>query len=282
MFDAVIRLIERVLHRIGPFVHCVVAGPARRRDRLTPPTKRADFLSAIGNGTALEIGPFNNPMLIGQKTAYFDVLDTAALKARARRFDLDPTRVPEVDFVSPTGDLGIVDRRFSAVLTCHSIEHQPDLIEHLKQVERVLEPGGRYYAIVPDKRYCFDHFMSLSTIEEVREAHRERRRVHTPDAVRAHHLSITHNFPMRHWIGRHGKPATGDDEHHIADTDAERASNGEYVDVHAWFLSPPQFRRIVDTLYEAGDIGLRPVDIHATRLGELEFFAVLERPDITD
>lgn len=278
MRDMVNRVTEKVLHRIGPAIHHAMSGQARRRDRLTPPTSRAEFLGAIGDDTALEIGPFNNPMLVGEKTAYFDVLDTSALKARAGTFDLDPTSVPEVEFVSPTGDLGIVDRRFAAVLTCHSIEHQPDLIEHLKQVERVLEPGGRYYAIIPDKRYCFDHFMPLSTLDQVREAHREHRRVHTPAAVRAHHLSITHNFPMRHWIGRHGEPAADNETRRIAEADAERAAQGDYVDVHAWFLSPPRFKSIVDALYAAGDIGLRPVAVHATRFGELEFFAVLERP----
>ncbi len=55
---------------------------------------------------------------------------------------LDAHRTPKIEYLSPTGDLTIVNRRFHAVLSSHCIEHQPDLIRHLQHVAALLDPGG--------------------------------------------------------------------------------------------------------------------------------------------
>lgn len=277
MLQATKRTARNAVLSIVPAVFRWGSAPSRRRHGLAKPTDRSTFVGTIGSDVSLEIGPFNNPVLTGPTVSYFDVLETDALRARAIEIGLDPANVPKVDFVSPTGDLAIVDRRFHAVLTCHAIEHQPDLIEHLRQVARVLAPGGRYYAIVPDKRFCFDHFMPLTDVADVRIAHRERRQVHTPEAVRAHHLATTHNSAFGHWTGRHSQPPRTERDRDVAEREAARAACGDYVDVHAWFFSPERFRSVVDDLYQAGDIELKPVRVHATQFGDLEFFAVLER-----
>jgi SAM-dependent methyltransferase len=112
------------------------------------------------NATVLEIGPFCNPLLSGTNVSYFDVLSEEALVARASC--LDPSGVPHIEYVSPTSDLSIVDRRFDVVISSHCLEHQVDLIGHLKEVGHLLLPGGAYFLLVPDKRYCFDHFIPFS------------------------------------------------------------------------------------------------------------------------
>ena len=123
--------------------------------------------------SVLEIGPFHAPALSGPGVAYFDLQPTDALIARVRDYGLPTSRVPKIDYSEPTGDLSVIDRRFDAVFSSHCIEHQPSLIRHLTQVSNVLHPGGAYYLIVPDKRYCFDHYLPLSTLGGVIEAHHE-------------------------------------------------------------------------------------------------------------
>ncbi len=91
----------------------------------------------------LEIGPFFRPLLKGPHLRFFDVLSHADLVARAREIGEEESNIPVIDFVSPTGDLSIVNQSFSYVLSSHCIEHQPDMIEHLQQVERILQPDGR-------------------------------------------------------------------------------------------------------------------------------------------
>ena len=115
----------------------------------------------------LEIGPFFAPCLEGPQVTYFDVLGKQDLIRRALELGYDTDRIPEIDYVSPTGDLSIIDRRFPALLSSHCIEHQPDLIAHLQKTYALLEPGGCYYLMIPDKRFCYDHFLGESNLAEV-------------------------------------------------------------------------------------------------------------------
>ncbi len=100
--------------------------------------------------SVLEIGPLANPALRGDGVKYFDVLPTEGLRRRAQERGLDSDDCPSIDYVSPTGDLSVIAETFDAVLSCHAIEHQPDLIRHLLQVAHVLDPGGSYFLANPD------------------------------------------------------------------------------------------------------------------------------------
>ena len=154
----------------------------------------------------LEIGPFAHPMMRGEHVDHLDVLPTEALRARAVSLGMDPGGVPDIRWVSSGGDLSVVTERYDAVVSSHAIEHQPDLIRHLQQVEALLRPGGSYYLLIPDHRYCFDHFLVPSTTAQVIGAHVERRSVHTAASVIEHRALTTHNDPVRHWAGDHGDP----------------------------------------------------------------------------
>lgn len=249
----------------------------RRRHGLAPPTTRQRFVQRIP-GEALEIGPFDKPVIAGPDVAYFDVLDTDALRSRAAEIGFGAGRVPRIDYVSPVGDLAVVDRQFSAVLSSHAVEHQPDLIAHLRGVARILSPGGRYFLIIPDRRYSFDHYLPETDLADVERAHGEKRRVHTRAAVLAHRLGTTHNNALRHWIGIHGRPAPTDKVREDAEAEAVQADRGEYVDVHAWTFSPASFRRIVSAPAVREIAGLEPEVVHDTAFADLEFFAVLRKP----
>ncbi len=72
--------------------------------------------------------------------------------------------LPNIHFVSPTGNLEIVNECFDVVLNSHCIEYQPNLITHLNHIESILNPGGYYFVLEPDKRYCFDHFIPESSL----------------------------------------------------------------------------------------------------------------------
>lgn len=244
---------------------------------LAPPLSRAAFLRRVPRDDALEIGPFASPTLDGPGITYFDVLDTAALHARAESLGWDRSRIPAISYVSPTGDLSVVDRRFSAVLSSHAIEHQPDLVIHLAGVARLLKPGGRYYVLVPDKRYTFDHFLTETTLDEVIAAHNDGRRVHTPAAVIAHRLETTHNNSALHWLGRHGTPVIDPVRRAGAAAEAARAAQGEYVDVHALVAAPISFRDILQGLRARGLIELELEAVHDTPFMAHEFCAVLRK-----
>jgi SAM-dependent methyltransferase len=240
------------------------------------PTRPSFARIADVEKSVLEIGPFNNPTVRGDNVRYFDVMTTEQLKERAERVGYDPATVPEISYVSFDGNLSVVDSKFSAVVSCHCIEHQPDLIRHFKQVEAMLEPKGKYYLVVPDKRYCFDYFLDASSIDTVLAAKGETR--HPLAKVIEHRALTTHNDAARHWKGDHLDP--GYYEEIPAKTqfalDEFLGANGGYVDVHRWQFTPDSFEGIVSALFKKGEIKLRLTKLHQTPPDDMQFTAVLQ------
>jgi SAM-dependent methyltransferase len=247
--------------------------------RASPAAVRESFVPlAAAAGSVLEIGPFCNPVMKGRNVRYFDVLDQAALQARAVEHKLDPKGCPVIDYVSPSGDLSVIDQQFDAVFSSHCIEHQPDLVEHLRQVERILRPGGAYFLIIPDKRFCFDHFIPETSVAEVLAAHLETRRVHTLRSVIEHRALTTHNDSHAHWSGMHGDAIRADLAAAVRGALAEyENSRGAYIDVHAWQFTPARFRLVTSSLAQLGYTALRPVRVYDTPHLRLEFTAILAR-----
>ncbi|MCG6859306.1 MAG: class I SAM-dependent methyltransferase [Salaquimonas sp.] len=244
------------------------------------PSLKENFLKLVPRDRpVLEVGPFTTPAIEGDNVRYFEVLDRDALIRRAQIFGLPDDNVPEIHYMDPNGDLSAVPDKFSAVVSSHCIEHQPDLVHHLQQVSALLEPGGYYFLVIPDKRYCFDHFLAESTIAKVVAAHRAGQRTHRLESVLEHRALTTHNDPVRHWAGDHA------DENYwqsiavrvlAAMTEFDNA-RGSYVDVHAWQFTPNSFKRIITCLADIGLGRFLPERVYATPNPRLEFTAVLRR-----
>lgn len=245
----------------------------------SPLVHRAQFLDEINRraeGNALEIGPSWSPILCGPNVAYLDVFNAEELRARAMKNGVDPELCPSViDFV---GDIAAVDQKFDYVVSSHSIEHQPDLVHHLKSVHDLLKSGGSYYLIIPDKRFCFDARKAESTIAGVLQAHQEKRTHHTLQSVIEGAVFSTHNDAALHW---QAQPSPVDDEQLAALVELAikefDAANGGYIDVHAWYFTPASFRSIASTLFKLGLTGLQPTRVFNTPRNALEFCAVLEK-----
>ncbi len=228
--------------------------------------------------SVLEIGPYFSPAVRGQNVRYFDVLTAEELRQKCAIDNGNPQTVPaEIHYVSRTGDLSIVDARFDFVVSCHCIEHQPDLVRHLVNVQNLLHEGGAYLLAVPDKRYCFDHFRPLTEPGRVLEAWLCKRINHTFSSFFAMSAETTHNDNLRHWQGDHGAPAplTAEKAAELLREYEERSGRGEYVDCHTWFFTPDSFRALMVLLYELGLTELYPHRVYASLAGRNEFCAVL-------
>jgi hypothetical protein len=182
-----------------------------------------------------------------------------------------------IDYVSPVGDLSVVDRKFSVAFSSHCIEHQPDLLYHLTRVAKILDKSGRYFLIVPDKRYCFDHFLPESSLAEVVAAFHEERRTHVFRSVFEHRLSTCHNDPTAHWRGEHGIPPQPNAARLRQVKDQWAAAAGGYIDVHAWQFTPKSFKSIIETTFRLELHEFEPERVYRTLHGSPEFFAVLRR-----
>jgi 2-polyprenyl-3-methyl-5-hydroxy-6-metoxy-1,4-benzoquinol methylase len=238
---------------------------------------RNDFAALVPNSAnVLEIGPFCTPLLRSPvNVSYFDLLSQEALVERARAWGLDPSGVPHIDYVSPTGELSMVNRQFDVVISSHCLEHQPDPVRHLQKVGQLLFPGGAYFLLVPDKRYCFDHFIPLSNLAEITVAYHEQRRVHTLRSVIEHRALTTHNDKLRHWQGDHGHMFEDFEQRRQAALREFDDAKGKYIDVHAWYFTPDSASVILSTLQSVGLSPLRVHRLYSTRCGTNEFWMVL-------
>ncbi|GJD46080.1 hypothetical protein AFCDBAGC_3960 [Methylobacterium cerastii] len=252
----------------------------REEGRLASPAAHRRGFTALVDSKAdiLEIGPFTKPTIRGPKVQYFDVMNRSSLLERALLHNHPTKDCPEIHFVSPIGDLGVVNKNFDIVLSSHCVEHQPDLVNHLRNVERILRPGGRYLLLIPDKRYCFDALLPESSLAEIIEAHRERRRTHTWPKVHEHRALTTHNDSARHWAGDSSDP------HAHLRQDREQAarkeyedSQGNYIDVHAWQFTPESFRSIIKDLQAARLTNLSVERVYHTPHGSNEFGAIIRK-----
>ena len=235
-----------------------------------------DLVLGAETGAMLEIGPFCRPLIKGDNVRYLDVMDADALRQRATEIGLDPSDCPA--HIHYTGELAQIDDTFAAVVSSHAIEHQPDLVRHLQEVDRLLDPGGRYHLIIPDKRYCFDALIPESTIANVLYAHEQKRVVHSLQSVIEHRAMVTHNDPGMHWAGEHGPFPPDEQARRVrVALDEFEAAQGGYIDVHAWYWTPEGFRQTMGVVYHLGLTKLRPVRVYQTPALRFEFCAVLEK-----
>ena len=257
--------------------HYAAHGIAEGRESNALATRK-DFAALIPpKADALEIGPFYSPVLRSRQTRYFDILSQADLIARAKQIGVADPAVPKIDFISGTGDLSGIKLQFDIVLSSHCIEHQPDLIAHLRQVEALLREGGRYFLLIPDKRYCFDHFLPSSTAADILDAHQHAARVHSLRNVINHRAFTTHNDGKRHWAGDHGTYLDNHPDRVRAAVAEYQAHPGGYIDVHAWFFTPDSLCELLATLHALGLTRLTMERVYPTRRHAIEFWMVLRR-----
>ena len=211
---------------------------------------RKSFLDLlIGKGTLLEIGPFDRPTLEflranSTTVDYADWLSKEQLVLRASQIDgRNPTQVPDIKYVLAEG-WGQIEVKYDAVVSHHCIEHQPDLIRHFLSIKSILNDDGWYLFSLPDKRFCFDHFIPNSNLVDVLEAYYLRRESPSLKSVLEHRCFTSHTFN------------DGINPYHRKDPNAtksyeaavnEYASNS-YVDVHCWQFTLDSFKALYGQL----------------------------------
>ena len=89
----------------------------------------------------------------GINVRYVETRDGDTLRALVKEQGGDPSIVEDIDYVLERGKTlaeHAPGETFDWVTSSHVIEHIPDFLGHLKEVEEVLTPSGVYGLIVPD------------------------------------------------------------------------------------------------------------------------------------
>ncbi len=255
----------------------------------SPVNHRSTFLNLVPTDRPLlEIGPWYSPAFSKQthQLWYLDAFSSDHMRQTAAQYpQADPQNVPEIDFVwrgEPYAKL--INITFDVAFSSHNIEHQPCLVGHLADVASILNPGGRLFLAIPDKRFCFDHFLEESSVFDVLDAYAAKRKRHTLTSLLRQLFLTTHNESPRHWRGDHGEPGVrveGRDRIQLLKSTTNEVMTGTaYIDSHAWQFTPDSFRTIIKTVSEMGVCPLRIERIYSTLRDSNEFYAVLRRPSI--
>lgn len=254
------------------------------------------------NLRGIEIGPLDRP-IVGRnesRVLYVDYMTTEELRAH---YAGDPgvrcDHIEPVDVVHDkrlgTGTLaevigGVVDRdnaaadtmtaitvldkiRADYVVASHVIEHVPDLIGWLTQIEAVLKPAGALRLAIPDRQYTFDYLRWETCVADVIAAWVGEDSVPSPRAVMDHFLNTRPIDRLAAWakdvkVDISFKP----EMFYTALALAERAHKGEYIDVHTWVFTPDSFIELMRLLCELGLVHYECTGFHMTEVNDIEFF----------
>lgn len=226
----------------------------------------------------LEIGPSYSPITPrsdGFDVTVMDHTDSESLRAKYSEFGVDVSKVEDVDIVSTDlNDVVRAGRKFDVIVASHMIEHTTDVIAFLQSCDELLD-GGQLMLIVPDKRFCFDHFRPNSTAGQAIDAHLSRRERHF-GALFDHYAYFVLNSDLMAWDGTakhdlkclHG----GQDASQVL---KDALVSGQYFDAHEWVFTPASFRLIMRDLWDAGLVKLQQSFFHP-QVG-CEFMAIMSR-----
>ena len=214
-------------------------------------------------GLGLEVGPSHNPIAPKKRGFNVHILDHASaedLRIKYKGHDVDLDNIEEVDFVwtgQPLSELIGRTACYDWIIASHVIEHVPDLLTFLQQCEVLLKADGVLSLVIPDKRYCFDHFSPPTSTGHLLDACAERRTRPSQGQV----FDFFANASKRDGNITWGPGGGGADAlaHSFADAKAIwtlSRSGSEYVDVHCWRFTPASFRLLLADLQALGFIGL--------------------------
>ncbi|CAG0993390.1 hypothetical protein RHIZO_02374 [Rhizobiaceae bacterium] len=231
--------------------------------------------------SVLELGPGAAPKLIGPNVFYFDVKTADELRDRYRNDGCNEAVPREIHFVEPNGDMSIIDRKFDVVFSAHVIEHTPDLVMHLMQIESLLNEGGYYFLVVPNKKFTFDYFKPRTVLEDVVAAHLDPNGAETIflRSFLLEEFRRTHNTARTHWIGDHGAPRgiSGNIDQVRTKYEGVKSRPVARSGYHRWIFDEDAFVEVINGLYTLGISPLRVNQCYNTITNSLSFNAILSR-----
>lgn len=163
----------------------------------------AYFNDQVPAGRILEIGPGNKPIFSRSEgeVFYADVRDASEVEETFFSTDKSGQQAVELDFViegSYAKSLKDVEV-FDHVILCHVLEHIPRLIAFFQDIIKVMAPGGLLYLILPDHRFCFDHFRQPTSFAEAYYVHINKLAAPPWRVFDNNFLHVGYNVPAMYW-----------------------------------------------------------------------------------
>lgn len=231
--------------------------------------------------TGLEIGPLDAPLISKEEgnIKYLDYLSHDELLKRhsARR---NQAKIVTPDYVVSGQSLtSSIKERFDFIIACHVIEHVPNMIGWLNDVQGLLNDEGVLFLAVPDKRYTFDILRQETSLSHILNDHL--RREYSPDFEHVfEHFFMKRELSSREiWTGKF-QEKLGNQRFTIEQAFSvarQKISDDGYVDVHCHVFTGESFKDIVQSLIRLGLIKYRIIGYQDVVRPYNEFLVTLEK-----
>ncbi len=248
--------------------------------------KAANFHELKG----LEIGPLNDPLVTKEdirgegQVFYLDHLPTDQLKEKYQDdASVDVDRIVHVDFVCRDGNMVEATRGelFDYIVASHVIEHVPNFLRFLTDIQTILKPGGHCILIIPDKRFTFDLNRPVTTFGTVLENFLTNIKVPRVSAVYDQAGMAINANGHNLWHGIvNAEDSTLLASESIAWEAAHRV-HGEsyYYDVHVNIFTPESFFGILKKSIIHELVFFQVNEFLDTQMGQIEFMVCLQKPE---
>ncbi|MDH5527968.1 MAG: class I SAM-dependent methyltransferase [Nitrospirota bacterium] len=231
--------------------------------------------------TGLEIGPFDRP-IVDRKMGQVKYLDFFSESEIREKYAHTPERVMEnivsLDYVIKSGKFrDVINERFDYIVASHVIEHVPNMLGWLRSLEEILNPSGRVFLVVPDRRFTFDIDRPATSLGEIIEndyLNRER-----PSPRSAFDQYYYHRQVRAHDAWVNPDMAKQVVKTHTMEQNLSffERSKTEYIDCHCNVFSGDEFVEIVDQTRALNLHGLSIEQVGYTEKYTLEFYSLLRR-----
>jgi len=212
-------------------------------------------------GQGVEIGALCHPMRLppGCTVRYADAFTSQQLRQQYE-VEMQGYDLVEVDIITDAHLLtGVEDASQDFVIANHVLEHLGDPLLAIRNMLRVLRPGGVLFFALPDKRHTFDQDRPCTPFEHLLEDHR-----HGPEISREAHY--------QEWF----RLAEKIPEHEIeARVRALMAEHDYGIHLHVW----SQFE-VLELIHRAREVVPFPYELECFKANGAECISVLRRlPD---
>ena len=236
------------------------------------------------NKHGLEVGPSYNGICRKSDQYNVDIVDHFNEHDLRKKYshlgNNEIENIEHVDYVWKGESLsGLINKKYDWIVASHVIEHMPNLIDFLKQCESLLNNNGNLVLVVPDKRYCFDHYRQLTCISKVIDVYENNSKTHSKGSYIDHALNSSTRNGGGCW-SRYGslkKKNISLSSKKTPIIDIINSSNNISfdTDIHNWVFTPSSFFLLIHDLNKLGYINIGIKEIKHTI--SYEFYVCLEK-----
>lgn len=180
------------------------------------------------------------------------------------------------------------EQYYDYIIASHMIEHCTNFCGFIQDCSRLLKKDGTLRFAVPDKRYCFDHYRSTTSIAEILNNAYAPSGIQSAGCVGEYCInvvrrkgSISWNKPilgvMEHFINRRDKKFDFIHDSGYALECIRKAGEGQYIDIHHYVFTPASFELLIYDLRILNLIDMKIV--HTWGTWGNEFIVTLQKTE---